>query len=125
MRLANKVAIITGSGGGQGQRAAERFAAEGAKVVVSDVNQAGGQQTVDSVKAAGGEALFVPADVSKAADVKALVEAAVDTYGRLDIMYNNAGILLVGKDGPISEVDEETWERVIDVNLKGVCLGCK
>lgn len=125
MRLENKVAIITGSGGGQGRRAAERFAEEGARVVVSDVKRDACDEVVAGIKAAGGEAIAVPADVSKGADVKALVEAALDSFGKLDVMYNNAGILLVDRDGPVTEIDEDTWDLVMSVNLKGVYLGCK
>ncbi|HEX2173295.1 MAG TPA: SDR family NAD(P)-dependent oxidoreductase [Dehalococcoidia bacterium] len=125
MRLENKVAIITGSGGGQGRRAAERFAEEGARVVVTDVKREACDEVVAGIAAGGGEAIAVPADVSRSADVKALVEAALDSFGKLDIMYNNAGILLADRDGPVTELDEDAWDLTLSINLKGIYLGCK
>lgn len=126
MRLEGKSAIITGAGSGQGQAAAIRFAKEGARVAVADVNEGGGQETVDQIKQAGGEAIFVRTDVSAAEQNESLVRAAVSAYGGLDIFYANAGVWLAGKgDGPVTDLEEDMWHRVININLTGIYLGCK
>jgi NAD(P)-dependent dehydrogenase (short-subunit alcohol dehydrogenase family) len=121
-RLDGKVALITGAASGMGRAAAELFAAEGARVVVSDVTD--GTETIDAIAAAGGEAVFVRADVSRADDCAAMVRAATDTYGALHILYNNAGIF-PDDDGGVLDTRESTWARVMDINLKGVWLGCR
>jgi NAD(P)-dependent dehydrogenase (short-subunit alcohol dehydrogenase family) len=123
-RLDGKVALITGAGGGQGRAAAVLFAHEGAKVVVADVKDDGGQETVQMVKSAGGQAASIVADVSQAAQVEAAVRLAVETYGALHIMYNNAAVLH-RKDALVTNLEEDIWDLVIDINLKGVYLGCK
>lgn len=124
MRLANKVAIITGSAGGMGQAAAMLFAQEGASVVVTDVVVDSGEETVKNIKSAGGTALFVKADVSKENEVKALVDAAIAAFGRVDILYNNAGIM-PSADGSVTDLNEELWDRILDVNLKSTFLCTK
>jgi NAD(P)-dependent dehydrogenase (short-subunit alcohol dehydrogenase family) len=124
MRLEGKVTVITGAGSGIGRESALLFASEGARVVVADVNDEGGRETVDAVREAGGEALFVRADVSRAADAEAMVAAAEDTYGRLDVLFNNAGISHARDDDAIA-TEEEVWDLTMAVNLKGVFLGCK
>lgn len=124
MRLTGKVAIITGGGSGMGRAASLMFAAEGAKVVVAEFNDAAGHETVALVKRAGGEATFVKADVSKEADAKAMVDHAVATYGRLDCLYNNAGIM-PEDDHSVTDTSVEAWDRVMAVNVRGVFLGCK
>ena len=123
-RLDGKVAIITGSGSGMGRSAAELFAREGAKVVVTDVVDDAGHETVDAVRAAGGEATYVRADVSRWSDCEAMVKCATDTYGALHILYNNAGIF-PNDDGGVLDTPESTWEKVMEINLKGVWLGCR
>jgi NAD(P)-dependent dehydrogenase (short-subunit alcohol dehydrogenase family) len=124
MRLENKVALITGAGGGIGGESALLFASVGAKVVVVDVEEAPGRETVRRVEAAGGKAAFIRADVSRAADCEAMVRFAESTYGRLDVLFNNAGIMDSQDDDAIA-TSEDTWERTLAVNLKGVFLGCK
>lgn len=124
MRLASKVAIITGSAGGMGQVAAELFAREGASVVVTDVVAQAGQETVQRIKDAGGQAIFVPADVSKEDDVQGLAAAAIEAFGHIDILYNNAGIMPTD-DGSVTDISEMTWDRVLDVNLKSTFLCSK
>ena len=124
MRLLDKVTIITGAGSGMGREAALLFAREGAKVVVAEMNIAAGEQTVADVKAAGGEAVFVPTEVTSATSVDQCVGAAEATYGRLDVMYNNAGIF-PDADGSVLDTTEATWDLVMNVNLKGVFFGCK
>jgi len=114
--LAGKVALVTGAGGGIGRAAAEVFARSGASVLVSDVNVAGGAETVALLEAAGGKASFFQCDVSKADDVKAMVAAAIDRFGGLDCAFNNAGINRMGDD----EYDDAIWERNIGINLSGV-----
>lgn len=114
--LAGKVALVTGAGGGIGRAAAEVFARSGASVLVSDVNAAGGAETVALLEAAGGKASFFQCDVSKADDVKAMVAAAIDRFGGLDCAFNNAGINRMGDD----EYDDAIWERNIGINLSGV-----
>lgn len=122
MRLENKTAIITGAGSGIGRAIAQIFAKEGAKVVVADWAEKGGQETVEMVKQAGGEAVFVKTDVSKAADIERMVGVCLENFGRVDILVNNAGIV---KMGPLHQTSEEDWDAVIDVNLKGIFLASK
>jgi len=124
MRLQDKVAIITGAGSGMGRVAAEVFAREGAKVVVAEYGEAAGNETVRLVREAGGEAVFVRTDVSREADAKAMVDHAIDTYGRLDVLYNNAGIMPEA-DHSVVDTDVATWDQVMAVNVRGVFLGCK
>lgn len=124
MRLEGKVAIITGGGSGMGRTAALMFAAEGAKVVVAEFSESAGQETVRLVKEQGGQASFVKTDVSKETDAKAMVDHAVATYGRLDVLYNNAGIM-PEEDHSVIDTSVEAWDRVMAVNVRGVFLGCK
>jgi NAD(P)-dependent dehydrogenase (short-subunit alcohol dehydrogenase family) len=123
-RLDGKVALITGSGGQIGRAAAELFASEGARVVVADAVESAGRATVEAVRGNGGEAAFVAVDVSRSAEVEAMVRFAVNTFGGLHVLYNNAGIL-PPDDGATLETPEETWDRVMAVNLKGVWLCCR
>lgn len=122
MKLKDKVAIITGGASGIGRATSLLFGKEGAKVVVADVNEKGGQETVRLIKAAGGEAFFVKTDVSKEEDARRLVELTIEKYGRLDILVNNAGVVLVQ---PFEEITEEQFDRVVNVNLKGIFLVSK
>lgn len=124
MRLRDKVALITGAGSGMGRVAAQLFAAEGAKVVVAEFGEEAGAETIRLVTDAGGEAIFVQADVSREEDARRMVDAAVDQYGRLDVLYNNAGIMPEA-DHSVVDTDVEVWDQVMAVNLRGVYLGCK
>lgn len=122
-RLDRKVALITGAGSGIGRATALLFAKEGAKVAVVDCVVQGGEETVKMIKEARGEAIFIEADVSKAADAERMVKTTVDTYGRLDVLFNNAGIM--GPFASTAKTPEEQWDRIIAINLKGVFLGSK
>jgi NAD(P)-dependent dehydrogenase (short-subunit alcohol dehydrogenase family) len=123
-RLAGKVALITGAASGMGRCAAELFAQEGARVVVADYTEDAGCAVVDAITGAGGDASFVRADVSKSSDCDAMVQHAVDTYGGLHVLYNNAGVF-PADDGGVLDTPEATWDRVMEINLKGVWLGCR
>jgi len=118
-----KVAIVTGAASGIGRASAQRFAAEGAKVVVADVDATWGAQTVASITEAGGEAIFSSTDVSDPAQVEAMVELAISTYGRLDLAHNNAGI--IQEHAPVADLSIEEWNRGIGVMLTGVFLCMK
>jgi len=121
--LRDKVAIITGAASGIGRAAAELFAEEGATVIAADVVDAAGQKIADELSARGHSCAFIHADVSREADVQAMIHFALARYGRLDVLFNNAGI--EGETAPTAEASLENWERVIGVNLRGVFLGCK
>jgi NAD(P)-dependent dehydrogenase (short-subunit alcohol dehydrogenase family) len=120
MRLDNKVALITGGGSGIGRQSALLFAKEGAKVVVVDLDEKSGRETASMIK----DAIFVRADVSAARDCQQMVEAAEKAFGRLNVLFNNAGIMLAKDDDAIS-TEEAVWDQTLDVNAKGVFLGCK
>jgi len=107
-----------------GREAAVLFAAEGARVIVADVTDDAGHATVEEIRTAGGEAAYVHADVSKASDAEAMIAAAMETFGGLHVLYNNAGIFPTD-DGSVTETPESTWDRVMAINLKGVFLGCR
>jgi NAD(P)-dependent dehydrogenase (short-subunit alcohol dehydrogenase family) len=124
MRLADKVAIITGAGSGMGRTAAQMFAAEGARVVVAEFDERAAAETVDQVTAAGGQATFVRTDVSQESDAKAMVDHAVATFGRVDVLYNNAGVM-PEPDHSVIDTDVAVWDNVMAVNVRGVFLGCK
>jgi NAD(P)-dependent dehydrogenase (short-subunit alcohol dehydrogenase family) len=124
MRLKDKVSLITGAASGIGRESALLFAREQSKVVVADISEEGGQETVSMIRDAGGEASFIRCDVSKAGDVQAIIAFTEKTYGSLNVLFNNAGIFH-DSDGSVLETSEETWDLVINVNLKGVFLGCK
>jgi NAD(P)-dependent dehydrogenase (short-subunit alcohol dehydrogenase family) len=123
-RLQDKVALITGAGSGIGRETALLFATEGARVLAVDLNEAAAGETVEKVRAAGGEATGHRADVSSAGDCESMVAAAEETYGRLDVMFNNAGIMHSDDDDAVS-TDLEVWDLTMDINAKGVFLGCK
>jgi NAD(P)-dependent dehydrogenase (short-subunit alcohol dehydrogenase family) len=123
MMLENKVALVTGAGSGIGRAIAERFAGEGAKVVVSDIDEAGGRGTIEPIVRAGGEASFFRADTSSPRESEALVEETVRRYGALHVAVNNAGI--GGPMAPVGEYPIEGWDKVIAVNLSGVFYGMR
>lgn len=122
MRLKDKVALITGAGSGIGRATAILFAKEGAKVAVADCVKEANEETVKMMKDAGGEGISILADVSNAIEVQKMIEKTVNEYGKLDVLFNNAGINMMV---PITETTEELWDKMISINLKGVFLGCK
>jgi NAD(P)-dependent dehydrogenase (short-subunit alcohol dehydrogenase family) len=124
MRLSGKVSIITGAGGGMGRVAALRFGAEGSKVVVADSNEAAAGETAAQIVAAGGEAVPIRVDVSLEPDAKRMADLAVERFGRIDVLYNNAGIMPEA-DHSVLDTPVEAWDQVMAVNVRGVYLACK
>ncbi|WNR42687.1 SDR family NAD(P)-dependent oxidoreductase [Paenibacillus roseipurpureus] len=122
MRLQHKVTLITGAGSGIGKSTALLFASEGATVIVNDLDAIKGQETVNEIKEKGGEALFLQADVTNPESVKAMVDAAIAEYGRIDVLFNNAGISGVGA---LHEIEPDAWDRIMSINVKGVYLPSK
>ena len=123
----NKVALITGGSSGIGRSSALAFAQQGTTVVIADVDEKGGEETVHRIQDAGGKSIFIPTDVSNATDVEAMVQQTIDHYGRLDYGFNNAAAVTAHLEAisPTHEYPEENWDRVIAVNLKGVWLCMK
>src|ERR671916_3184778 len=119
-----KVAFVTGAGSGIGRATALAFAREGASVTVADISEQGGRETARLIEAQGGRALAVRCDVTRAADVKAALDKTVETFGRLDFAFNNAGIE-PRKPAPTADYDEDEWDRILDINLRGVFLCMK
>jgi NAD(P)-dependent dehydrogenase (short-subunit alcohol dehydrogenase family) len=124
MRLKDKTALITGAASGIGRETALLFAREGAAVLAVDINDEGGRETVNLITAAGGRAKYLHADVSEAAGCALMVAAAEETFGRLDILFNNAGIMH-GRDDDAVNTEEDVWDLTMAINVKGVYLGCK
>ena len=124
MRLEGKVALITGAGSGIGKETSLLFAAEGAKVVAVDVNDPAGNETATLVKNKGSDAVYVHADVSKAADCENIVRVAEQTFGKLNVLFNNAGIMHSDDDNAVT-TEEAVWDLTMAINLKGVFFGCK
>lgn len=125
MRLHEKVAVVTGGGAGLGRAVAERYAAEGARVVIAEVDRPRGQNAEEAIRRKGGEATFVPVDVSREEEVRDLVEVVRRMYGRIDILQNNAGILMHGAEAPVHELAAEIWDRTFQVNARGMFLVSK
>ncbi len=121
-RLTGKVALITGASSGLGRVGAERFAQEGAQIVIADIND--GDEAVEAIAAAGGEATFVRCDVTDEESVESAVAHAVETFGGLHVLYNNAGVMLGDDDGP-TNTSIATYNLTMDINVKGVLLGCR
>jgi len=124
MRLNEKVALITGAGGGIGREAAVLFASEGAAIVAVDVNDLAGRGTVELIKTHGGQAAFIHADVSKAADCEQMVAFAEKEFGKLNVLFNNAGIMHHNDDNAVT-TEEAIWDLTMEINAKGVFFGCK
>ena len=122
MRLKSKVAIVTGAGSGIGEATALAFAKEGARVTVADVVDSAGNETVEQIRATGGDAIYVHTDVTSASDIQGMVSATISNYGKLDVLFNNAGIAM---RLAVADLPEEDWDRCIDINLKGAYLGSK
>jgi NAD(P)-dependent dehydrogenase (short-subunit alcohol dehydrogenase family) len=123
-RLDDKVALITGGASGMGKVASHLFAREGAKVVLTDVADEAGEAVAAAIRDGGAQAAYVHADVSRASDAEAMVRFAVDTFGGLTVLYNNAGVF-PERDGSVTETPEEVWDLTLGINLKGVYLGCR
>jgi NAD(P)-dependent dehydrogenase (short-subunit alcohol dehydrogenase family) len=121
-RLQDKVAIVTGAGSGIGRETALLFAREGAKVMVTDVNEEQGRAVVAKIESSGSEALFAQLDVSKESEWEGVVEATLERFGAIDVLYNNAGIYIVK---PLAEIDLETWNKLYSINVTGTFLGLK
>ena len=124
MRLKNKVALITGGCSGIGKATSLLFAEEGAQVVLADINAEDGEALVSQIKEKGGTAVYVYTDVCKASDCKYMISVAENTFGRLDILFNNAGIMH-SEDNNAQKTDEDVWDLTMSINAKGVFLGCK
>ncbi|GLR15826.1 glucose 1-dehydrogenase [Portibacter lacus] len=124
MRLKDKVALITGGGNGIGRASAILFAKEGAKIVVADVDEKGGNETVEEIKNNGGEAVFIRTDVSNQAQCEAMISAAESNFGGLHILFNNAGIMH-NDDGNSQSTQVDVWDLTMNINVKGVFFGCK
>jgi NAD(P)-dependent dehydrogenase (short-subunit alcohol dehydrogenase family) len=122
MRLQGKVALITGSASGIGKSSALLFAQEGAQMIVNDLDEAKGQETVQEIEAAGGSAIFIQADVTNADSVKVMVDRIIEQFGRIDVLFNNAGISGVGA---LHELEPDQWDRIMSINVKGVFLPSK
>lgn len=123
MKLENKAALITGAGSGMGRESALLFSQEGAKICVVDLDDKSGMQTVEMIKRSSGEAFFVHADVSNADDAKKMIQETVDKFGKIDILFNNAGIPMAPT--PVEKIEEYFWVKTMDINVKGIFLGCK
>jgi NAD(P)-dependent dehydrogenase (short-subunit alcohol dehydrogenase family) len=123
MRLADRVALITGAGSGIGRAAAILFSEEGAQVAVVDIDTKGGQETVDMITGNGGKAIFIEADVSKEEDAERMIGDCVGAFGKLDILYNNAGISLLPT--PTEELPIDQWDKAMDINAKAIFLACR
>jgi NAD(P)-dependent dehydrogenase (short-subunit alcohol dehydrogenase family) len=124
MRLKDRVALITGASNGIGKETSLLFAQEGARVVVVDIDESAGTSVVQQIQQSGGEAIFCHGDVSSATDSQEMIQKCEDHFGRLDILFNNAGVML-SDDGNAESTDEEIWDKTMNVNLKGVFFGCK
>jgi NAD(P)-dependent dehydrogenase (short-subunit alcohol dehydrogenase family) len=124
MRLQGRVALITGAASGIGRETALLFATEGASVVLADLNDDDGAKVLSEIEATGGKATYVHADVSQAADCEQMIGTAEETFGKLSVLFNNAGIML-GDDGDAVSTSDEVWEKTMAVNLRGVFYGCK
>jgi NAD(P)-dependent dehydrogenase (short-subunit alcohol dehydrogenase family) len=125
MRLTDKVALITGAGMGQGRTACEIFAREGARIVALDIDEAAGNETVALVRDQGAEAIFCPCDVANEKQVQNAVAEGVKSFGKLSILYNNAGVLWRDRDFEVTRMNEQDWDRVMNINLKGAVWVCK
>jgi len=125
MRLKNKVAIVTGGGAGIGEAIALRFAQEGARVVVAEISASRGKSTVEAIQKLGGEAVFVQTDISSEPQVKALVETTLNRLGRIDVLVNNAAVLISHGEIRAHELSNEEWDNTINVNLRGYWLCSK
>jgi len=123
-RLDGKVALITGGASGMGMVASKLFADEGASVVLTDVADEAGATVAEEIVGAGGRARYVHADVSSEADARAMVEAAIEAFGALHVLYNNAGVMLA-EDGSVDTTEAAVWDRTLAINVKGVAFGCK
>ncbi|HET9985635.1 MAG TPA: glucose 1-dehydrogenase [Longimicrobiales bacterium] len=124
MRLRDKVCFITGGASGMGRVAGEAFCREGARVALADVTEDRGESAAAEARAAGGDAFFVRCDVTREADVRSAIAATVERYGRLDVLYNNAGIMMEA-DRSVVDTEESVWDRTLAVNVKGIYLCCK
>jgi len=125
VRLAGKVALVSGAGSGIGRAGALLMAKEGAKVVVVDISVKGGQETVQSIKGSGGEAVFIEANVTKESEVRSMVEQVISKYGHIDILYNNAGGWQRELQDTVIDDTSEEWDRLINLNLRSTFLCCK
>ena len=123
-RLDGKVALITGGASGMGMVASKLFASEGSKIVLTDVADDAGEAVAAEIETAGGQALYVHSDVSDEADAEAMIKAAVDRFGGLSVLYNNAGVMM-SQDGSVTETDVSIWDTTLGINVKGVAFGCK
>lgn len=124
-KLKNKIALISGGASGIGRAAALKFVSEGASVIIADISEKDGNNTIKLLNGKKPTSSFIRCDVSKSSDVRNVFEHIEKQYGKLDVIYNNASVYLAGKDNRITDIDEEIWDKVISINLKSVFLFCK